>query len=227
MLYELSKTIDIQLYCVNGPTIAPATMGVSELYQGPFFRYFNAQAPSLYQLANTAQHAAKSAPDLASPEDHARIMRQHGLTDVDPTNVCRFIDEQLSSQGPFDGVLGFSEGASAAATWLLRQTAPNSTQSFGFAIFLCGTAPVSPHSCDIALADELSERISIPTANIVGDKDPGYKNSLALYNLCNSHSATLYNHGRDHAIPWDPHVTEAIAKEIQGVIRRSQSGDDE
>ncbi|KAL8734762.1 MAG: hypothetical protein Q9181_003069 [Wetmoreana brouardii] len=220
--YELGKTLDLQLHFVNGPTVAPAAVGISQQYEGPYCRFFNPEAPSLHQLAYTARLATESAPNMATPEDHGRIMREHGLADVDPTNVYSFIQEQIDG-GPFDGILGFSEGASAAATWLLQQATHGATPHFDFAVFFCGTPPVSPHgSRDIALADELTDRINIPTAHIIGSKDPGYKNSLALFNLCERQSATCYDHGKDHTIPWDPRVTQAIAEEIRAVVQRSR-----
>ena len=225
VVYELGKTLDLQFYFVNGPTPASAAMGISQQYDGPYFRFFNPEAPSLHQLASTARLAIISASDVATPEDHGRIMRAHGLASVDPMNVYGFIQEQIDA-APYDGVLGFSEGASAAATWLLHQVSRCATPHFKFAVFFCGTPPVSPHGGrDIALADELTERINIPTAHIVGSKDPGYKNSLALFNLCERQSATCYDHGKDHTIPWDARATKAIAEQIRAVVHRSKEKD--
>ncbi|KAL8867017.1 MAG: hypothetical protein Q9198_008676, partial [Flavoplaca austrocitrina] len=121
----------------------------------------------------------------------------------------------------YDGILGFSEGASAAASLILRQSAQGYAKPFKFAFFFCGPPPLDYQDKGVILADESGARINIPTAHIVGSRDPGYLGSLALYNLCDERLAGLYNHGKDHTIPWDPQSTGSIAKELRLTIQRS------
>ena len=59
----------------------------------------------------------------------------------------QYISEILEEEGPFDGILGFSQGAALAASILLEQERsdsrrhdPDST-AFKFAIFICATRP--------------------------------------------------------------------------------------
>ncbi|KAI4251730.1 MAG: hypothetical protein LQ352_004680 [Teloschistes flavicans] len=223
LVYELGKTHDLHMVFVNGPTPAPPAVGIAGQYEGPFCRWFDAEASSPVQLVSGATHTT------TSPEDHIRTnMRHRGLTNVDPTNACDYIEKimQTHDEAPFDGILGFSEGAAASAGWLFRQAAQGSKLPIKFALFLCGTPPAHFEQKDVLLADETSERIGIPTAHIVGSRDPAYQSGLALYNLCEKASARIYEHGKGHTVPWDLQITQAMAKEIRAVISSSDQGED-
>ncbi len=73
------------------------------------------------------------------------------------------------------------------------------------------------------LADETAERITIPTAHIVGSRDPLYQGSRALYKLCDEPCASIFDHNGAHTIPWDLVSTQGIAKEIRAAVQRFQS----
>lgn len=223
-MYELSKTHQLSFRFVNGPTEAPAAPGIAEQFQGPYYRFYSGGDPGSLRVAELAQAFAA---DVSLPEDYARKMQQQGLTEVNSTGACDYIEQVIQEPdlGPFDGILGFSEGASAAASLLLRQAAQQHAPAFKFAVFFCGIPPAHYRSRGFILADESSERIRIPTAHIVGSKDPGHQASLALYHLCGEQSAGIYDHKKGHTIPWDPRVTQGVVEEIRAVISRSgQSG---
>ncbi|KAI8316688.1 D-xylose 1-dehydrogenase [Colletotrichum sp. SAR11_59] len=50
------------------------------------------------------------------------------------------LEEYVTSEGPFDGVLAFSQGAALAAMLIARDTFPS---PFAFAVFICGGPPFS------------------------------------------------------------------------------------
>ena len=197
-------------------------MGIAEQYEGPYYRYLDSEAPYTAQTPGASESLS---PQARSPKDFPGGLREVGLRDVGLSKACDFIQHYVEQHDgdPFDGVLGFSEGASVAASFILRQCAQTGTSPFKFAIFICCQVP--PLRLDIedtTLADETVERIDIPTAHIVGSKDPGYQGGRALYNLCNQSSATIFDHGGAHTIPWDLVSTRRIAKDIRSVGERSQ-----
>lgn len=226
-MYELGKTVKADFQFVNGPNEAPAAPGIAEYYQGPYYGFLDSGAlPTAPQITQTTGASKSFLPRDGLPEDFVRGLREIGLRDVGFSRACDFVQHYVEQDDgePFDGVLGFSEGASVAAGVILRQSEKKVTSPFKFAIFMCCTVP-PPRSdgVDIMLADETTERIDIPTAHIVGSRDPGCQGGRALYNLCNQSSASIFDHGGCHTIPWDLASTRSIAKEIRLVGERSQS----
>ncbi|KAL8691097.1 MAG: hypothetical protein Q9218_003607 [Villophora microphyllina] len=223
VVYELKKTHDVQFTFINGPTPAPAAFGIAGQYEGPFFRFFKSEASTPYQLVSKLGGTMIS-ETVTSPEDYIRTnVRQRGLMNLDPTDACDYVQNlvETHTSGPFDGILGFSEGAAAIAGWLFRHLAEGTRLPVKFAVFMSGTPPAHYQKKDVLLADETCERIKIPTTHILGSKDPAYRGSLALYNLCDEESAGIYDHGKTHTVPWDLHITQTIAKELGVVISRS------
>ena len=147
------------------------------------------------------------------------------MSDVGSSRACDFLQlyAEQHDDAPFDGVLGFSEGASVAASLILPQSRRKQTIPFKFAIFICAIPPYRSDRDDIMLADETDECVEIPTAHIVGSKDPVYQGSRTLSDLCHQPSASIYDHGGAHEIPWNLESTQGIAKEIRSVGERSQN----
>lgn len=220
VMYELAKTEKVEFYFLNGPVEAPAATGIAEQYEGPYYRFFNNGAPHITQLTGTVESVFRQAK---SPEDCGRSLRDVGLKDVGSSEACDFLQQYVvqHENAPFDGVLGFSEGGSIAASLILRQSRAKQSVSFKFAILICSLPPFRSDRVDIMLADEIEERVEVPTAHIVGRKDPIYLGSMAMYNLCNPTSASVFDHGGGHAIPWNLASTRRIAEEIRLVIKRS------
>ncbi|KAL8744190.1 MAG: hypothetical protein Q9190_003537 [Brigantiaea leucoxantha] len=221
LLYELGGPESVQLTFLNGPIESPPITGVAEQYDGPYFRFFDDDIPSTF-LADMERLSSKGNYDV-SPEDAVRqSFRERGYTTASSSQGCDFLEQYIekSALAPFDGVLGFSEGAAIAATLLLRRSARKQRPLFRFAIFICGLVPLRHDINDVALADEAVERVEIPTAHIIGSKDSVKKASLALFNFCKPSQASLYDHSSGHAIPWGG-STSAMAEEIRSVMRRS------
>jgi len=76
----------------------------------------------------------------------------------------------MEDDGPFDGVIGYSEGATVAATLLLHEQRRLETEGrepmFKCAIFFAGWPPMSPELDRIVLAGESDLTITIPTCHI-------------------------------------------------------------
>lgn len=76
----------------------------------------------------------------------------------------------MEEDGPFDGIIGYSEGATVAATLLLHEQRRFETEGiepmFKCALFFAGWPPMSPELDRIVLADESELTITIPTCHI-------------------------------------------------------------
>ena len=220
--YELAKTENAEFYFVNGPIEAPAATGVAEQFEGPYYRFLDSGAPDITQMTGTVKSFLQQA---RSPEDYGRRFREIGMSKVGSSRACDFLQHYVEQHddAPFDGVLGFSEGASIAASLILRQSRGKQTIPFKFAVFICAIPPYQSDRDDIMLADETDERVDIHTAHIVGSKDPVNQGSRALYNLCHQPSASIIDHGGAHEIPWNLASTQRIAEEIRSVGERSRN----
>jgi pimeloyl-ACP methyl ester carboxylesterase len=123
--------------------------------------------------------------------------------------------EQLASytdaEGPFDAVIGFSQGASLAAMHLLRhaQESPDAPPPFRCGIFLssiavCDPAALMRHGTVRMLNGKLPPQtppIQVPTAHIWGVNDPSREDSQQLRQLCAPTASHAFIHGDGHIIP--------------------------
>lgn len=106
------------------------------------------------------------------------------------------LESYIASDGPFDGIVAFSQGASLAAALLVDESR---LQRSGLrcAIFLCGRLPFVD-----AGASHSHTTIEIATAHIWGAKDemePGQ--GLALRELCRPERRREHVHGGGHEVP--------------------------
>lgn len=85
-------------------------------------------------------------------------------------DALNHIYQIMEKDGPFDGIIGYSEGATVAATLLLHEQRRFETLGiptmFKCALFFAGWPPMTPELDQIALADETDLTISIPTCHI-------------------------------------------------------------
>jgi hypothetical protein len=94
------------------------------------------------------------------------IATTHRSTD----NALKYLLKIMKDEGPFDGIIGYSEGATVAATLLLHEQRRFKKKGikpmFKYAIFFAGWPPVDPDRHNIILSDESDEMIDIPTCHI-------------------------------------------------------------
>ena len=209
------------MFFIEGPVACPPAIGIAEQYDGPYYRFSPSDVPSMSQVVSSARAISKTA---TSPEDFARELGKRGMASASSSQACDFIEMQIEQHhdGPFDVVLGFSEGASVAASLMLRRAAQGRAPLFKFAIFLCAILTFRSDGEGAILADERPERIHIPTLHLTGARDPARLSSMTLYNLCERQLAVLYDHGKGHTIPWGA-STEEIAKRVRGTMVRAQT----
>ncbi|KAL8872489.1 MAG: hypothetical protein Q9174_001891 [Haloplaca sp. 1 TL-2023] len=217
--YELSQTDRIEFFFIRGRVECAPSIGIAEQYDGPYFRFLDRDAPSMAQVVPLARSLSKL---NLEPENFARELRTRGVASAESSEACDYLEEEIGRHpdGPFDGVLGFSEGSSVAASLMLRRAAHGKAPLFKFAIFFCAILVLRSDDKGPILADEMPLRINIPTLHITGARDPARLSAMTLYNLCDRDSATLYDHGKGHTIPWGP-PTEAITKHIRKITRLS------
>ena len=128
------------------------------------------------------------------------------------------------TEGPFDAVMGFSQGASIAATFIVKMSSEASTlidSAFRCAIFICAGDAWDSHGGGTVLrADVVGEVIRIPTVHIIGFKDQMYESSVGLSRLCDGQCREVFDHGGGHEVPRAAKATTRMAQVIKTVIER-------
>ena len=134
----------------------------------------------------------------------------------DPRNAATIskavkdLQEYVDADGPFDGIIGYSQGAALAATLLLQDQVDRPSQlqpRFKCAIFFAGGIPFSPVALRVGRVEYLDpavdgQPIRIPTASIWGSNDVDFPGtSRKLSQLCQTHCRAEVIHNGGHVIP--------------------------
>ncbi|KAK3386192.1 serine hydrolase FSH [Podospora didyma] len=162
-------------------------------------------------------------PKGLAPEEKLRLMlgdrpaRKAPLARPAMDRLHRMLDQDPEIQG----VLGYSEGAMVASTLILeetrRQKEEGRTPQIKLGVFFGGWPPLLLENGTVRflLSDECEESIYVPTVSVVGCNDPYIDGSLALYNMCDEDTATLFDHGMGHNLPSDPKTVDELASAVK------------
>ena len=137
------------------------------------------------------------------------------------------MEEIIEEEGPFDGVIGFSQGAAVAANILLLYQAKNlfGPPPFKVAVFLCATSLYgAPERKEYeAYIQGLSKNpFQLPTVHVVGKLDPDLQFSLDMMRLCDKRLMRTVEHAKGHEISRDLAVNEATRAAIEWAVTLSQ-----
>ena len=133
----------------------------------------------------------------------------------DPSSIASYIraleqlDTYVAAEGPFDGVLAFSQGATLAAMHVVRKAvqAPSHPPPFKCAIFISCAAVYDPLAYfergQIRILDSKLDGhpIQIPTVHIWGEQDPMRDQSRGLSELCQPELTAVFVHEGAHEVP--------------------------
>ncbi|KAL4937236.1 hypothetical protein BDV06DRAFT_203330 [Aspergillus oleicola] len=160
----------------------------------------------------------------------------HYPRDISPgsdlQNAIQYTQRIISREGPFDAVMGFSQGAALAYSLLEHdyttrkqtetETGSSGSPLFKAAVFICAGMPYDLSGKESAsLPSEGGYVVTIPTAHIVGKQDALFEQGRKLYGLCEPSQAELYDHGGKHMIPFDAERSEDMVRVIERVIERA------
>lgn len=136
----------------------------------------------------------------------------YGNTDV----AFEAVKAAVDAEGPFDGVIGFSQGAGLAAvlTKAITQIAPNNP-AFKIAILY------SAFRMQAASAQHWYETpFTVPTLHVMGTLDtvvPEEK-GMALYNCWAPNARALLKHPGGHYTPSQKPILQAVLKFVNDVV---------
>lgn len=182
LVKELRSDDSADLYFIHGPVEAFPPEGFETYFGvGPYYRFMKPSGPEkggkggddvLDRIRNFPRGATaeEQMRELMRGEigpvsvPHAHLKNQSAQEAID------YLYEIMEDDGPFDGIIGYSEGATVAATLILHEQWRFETEGripmFKCALFFAGWPPMTPEFDSIVLADESDLTINIPTCHI-------------------------------------------------------------
>lgn len=168
--------------------------------------------------------ASTFSSDASSSSDF-RSWWPYNISQADHYTIDRALETiktSIINDGPYDGVIGFSQGAGLAGILCncIQNIAPASANQgpFKFAILYSGFR---------AQPDELQHYydtpIKTPTLHILGSLDTvvSEERSMKLYNACAEDSRTLLHHPGGHFVPNSKPLVKAVTDFIEATSAKS------
>lgn len=179
---ELRSDNTADLFFVHGPVEAFPPEGFEEFFGcGPYYRFIK-PAETENGGSDDVLDRIRNFPKGATAEDQMRELMRGGIgalpePDFDgyggnesAEEALEYLYRIMEEEGPFDGIIGYSEGATVAATLILHEQRrfeiDGTPPMFKCALFFAGWPPMSPDLDTIVLADESDLTITIPTCHI-------------------------------------------------------------
>jgi hypothetical protein len=111
-------------------------------------------------------------PECDTAEDTIRELFKEGVASsvLSTIRAVDYLFKIMEEEGPFDGIIGYSEGATVAGTLLLHEQLRRETEGrepmIKCAIFFAGWPPLDPQTFAMVLSDESDTMIDIHTCHI-------------------------------------------------------------
>ncbi|ORY63889.1 serine hydrolase FSH [Pseudomassariella vexata] len=220
LIRELLSDDSASFHFINAPCKAVPPKGFEDFFgKPPYYRFIEPDESS--DDEGDALSRIRDFPERDTPEDTMReLMNVGGASSyVSTQKAIQFLYKIMETEGPFEGIIGYSEGAAVAATlplqeqrWFQKTGRPPMIKC---AVFFAGWPPLDPVTYSMVLADESDLMIDVHTCHIIGSLDPYVAGSLALYNTCDPDKAYIFDHGKGHTLPRE----KGVVKELGDVIR--------
>ncbi len=175
----------------------------------------------------TAPHEIPEEPNLARAEEE----RERGwwfsrpgnsYNAMDKTDICtgyqeslQAVKEKFLSEGPFDGVLGFSQGAAFVSLLCILKHNPATGIDFKFAIMIAGfKSLVGPHT------GLYGDPIHCPSFHTIGATDGVIPTQSSEELLATFAGGVPYRHDGGHYIPSSPTLRTALLEFLEPFVRK-------
>jgi hypothetical protein len=197
---------------------------------------------------NSMLTRVRELPVGRTPEDVMRNLMDKQIKWKNRSSVIQFLDDLLIKHPEIEGILGYSEGAAIAASYIIdeqrRLKETGRTRRIKRAVFFTGWPPFSDEPA-LILSDESDAIVDVPTLHVVGANgeyfffkflsyfktrlhhysilDPYCYGALALYNVCDPDAAMMFDTGKGHTIPRAGVVISELADEVKELIENANS----
>lgn len=233
IINELTSDKSCEFTFVHGPCEADPPEGFEDYFgKPPYYRFIEPDQDPTGTLDQDILVRLRDFPDCENPEDTIRELMKEGLgtSHRSLSYAMKYLSDIIEEQGPFQGIIGYSEGATVSATFLIyeqrRCEALGIDSQLKYSVFFGGWPPADPETHYLVLSDESDDVIKIPTLHVIGSLDPYIHGSMALYNVCDQDTAYLFDHAKGHTIPRDRETVKELADVIRSAIKEYKLDDE-
>ena len=229
LIKELESDKSATFYFIQGPYEVKPPPGYEDFFGGPPYYRFIVPSDEDDNATDVIERI-RDFPQFGTPEMTMRELMTYGVakTDDSARKTLSYLYDIMETEGPFDGIVGYSEGATIAGTLLLheqmRERDEGRIPMFKCALFFGGWPPMTPTLDGLVLADESDLMLEVPTCHIIGSLDPYLHGNLALYNVCDPDTAFIFDHAKGHTLPRDKHMVKELGDTVRRMIDEVNGG---
>ncbi|KAJ6133453.1 hypothetical protein N7471_008668 [Penicillium samsonianum] len=209
-------------HCVNGLVKSDTPEGFGDFFgPGQHYRWIGREGAD----EDTINKRIRGSRVIQSPEDTLRSL-VHDVTWINHKEIMEYLDETLEQNPDITGILGYSEGACIASTYIIheekmhRETGRPRRIKCG--IFFTGMPPINPTQ-GFVLYDDTEDMVDVPTLHVIGSIDPYRAGADALYNVCDPDTAEFFDTGKGHTVPRGGPVIDELGAAIRGIIEQAEA----
>jgi hypothetical protein len=177
LVNELLSDDSASFHFINGPCEAVPPEGFEEFFGNPpYYRFIE---PDEKETEDTdVLSRIRDFPECDTAEDTMRELMKEGVASsiMSTAKAIQYLFNVLEKEGPFDGIIGYSEGATVAGTLLLaeqrRFEATGKKPMLKCAVFFAGWPPLDPATFAMVLSDESDLMINVHTCHISKSTGP-------------------------------------------------------
>lgn len=171
IVQELTSDGTATFHFIHGPCEAVPPEGFESFFgKPPYYRFIEPDDPESEDT--DVLNRIRDFPQCDTPEQAMRELMKEGVASCirSTYGALMYLYNVMHEQGPFDGIIGYSEGATVAATLLLHEQVMAERKGykpmFKYGVFFGGWPPMDPDTFRLVLADETDLRIQVPTCHI-------------------------------------------------------------
>lgn len=168
---ELTSDNSASFHFINGPCEAIPPEGFEDFFGSPpFYRFIEPDDKETEETDVLSR--IRDFPECDTAEDTIRELFKEGVASsvLSTIRAVDYLFKIMEDEGPFDGIIGYSEGAIVAGTLLLNEQKRRETEGYvpmiKCAIFFAGWPPLDPTTFAMVLSDESDVMIDIHTCHI-------------------------------------------------------------
>ncbi|OQE31972.1 hypothetical protein PENSTE_c001G07936 [Penicillium steckii] len=224
---DLERDQSASLHYINAPVKITPPEGFEEYFGiGPHYRWADDGGAAEDSMISRVRQI----PVGQNPEDVMRdLVGDREVIWLNYKGVMDYLYQALEEHPDIGGIIGYSEGASMAATFILdeqrRFEEEGRERRIKCAMFFTGWPPMSPER-GVLLADEVEDLVDVPTLHVVGANDPFRHGAYALYNVCDPDTATFFDTGKGHTIPRSGLVITELGNAVRDLVEKTREEDD-